>query len=471
MLGGFVRADDGVCNCQCCGITGDLIGAVTNAALANCSSNCVRLTPETCAQVKEGMTNLLERIITSTSGSVAKLVEIEDSLQHLSQDVYSIGTSLEWVKVALNNNVDLESSLSQVRDRVSAFSNYWSEVDTQFGALIVTNILTHSALQISTREQNRPLNFVRSINLLLSSLASNIVTNQENISIVLNDIDSVINDAYNLSATIDFLYLDVADVRVNLSSIQNEATPLQSMMESFDCEPCGKGGGSSSSSGSSVDLTPVIAAIQSLNEDMGYWFQRLYDLLTKYYRDYEVAASQGITGKATLSGYQALPNNWFKRIEYLLYSVADLQEADTSDVPQTPDGNDDLSDFESSSSSSAERQDTDLRNRATSSLNRIKSSVDNFLTRFQQLGFVNQNIDGSIVMEFPSTLDDSGTTHLLQIPQGFTATFSVLRKAFKVVWYAALAVLYFYFIKFAFFCIVSYLRWFLTICSATFGSN
>lgn len=304
------------------------------AANGGCSSNCVKFSPSDCSNFVNGVLAELETI----TNTVDEIDEYLDGYNYtLVNFVYPFFSSASHsIRDAIStlddysstNSAALSSAIDPIQyalSKVSVFSNYWSKVDGSSGSLFVSNQASHAFL--SRVPGTYKVSYLAKLIVPRLSSAISILSDLHDYHI--NEIASVREDLESALAFIEQgqSYVQQASAYVSLCkddllpTIRTSSANIDRSLSTVNCEPCGRGrDGSGGSGGGTVDFTGVSAALDEIKTLL----QRVYDLIYNFYTDYNDSRNSHPSGEPTYQGYVSLGDNWFKRIEYLLYSSSSI---------------------------------------------------------------------------------------------------------------------------------------------------
>lgn len=414
------------CESCCGGCVDEILSAISNTQQNACSSNCTKLSPARCMEIKDGLGTFvadLLRELNDNSGLVDRIVRFADEA---SMEVRSIQSLLrvasDGVQSVLSDlsSPDFSSVRSSLNDAISrclSVSSAWHNVSIRADgsmattSLLVTNVDT--GVTYSPRGTNRPLRFTGFVSDLIidalgyldtaeqsgniTGLRANLQASLATISAAQSIIDTMASN--DDSSSIYNIQMTASGLNSSFESLRTEATGLSSLVSSFDCSPCGDGDGSSGGGGgggggggcTSLDITPVVTAINELKELVDEKADRLYQLVESFFSDFN-STSGPFYSKPKLADYHDLSSNWFDRVEYLLYSIAYESMTNNAEeaVRDSPEG---YSAIEASITQKKEAMTSDLGETS----NILNDSLNSFKTAFENLssGLLNLKPTGS----------------------------------------------------------------------------
>ena len=442
------------------------------------------MTPETCEQVKAEITNSAYYI----RSRATLLLDPTGNLSWAESFVESAFNQAAWASNILDGALlDLRvieqtqapannvlSSLESVSDALLALSNRWAVVDgfPPDGSLYVSNLLYGLDAQI-----RRGWNVGRNIgSRVMPYLLSAIHDLQLYNNSVNSEVDIATNRAITASATIREAMEhisapakdlsdakdDLVEVRNGLQSIRATAISMQNDADSLDCSPCGRGvssgGGSGGGSCSSVDLTPLLQAVQNLQASLEYWNQRFYELIYNFFTDYNSARSSVKSGNPSMDVYSAMGDNWFSRVEYLLYALAhpSLVGDDGSDPPSSPENSSAIDDAKSSGESLADDESQNFTSTLSTNFQRFYTSADAFFRRMVSFAPTSAgSLNGAVILANGRAENNGGWAIRLDSSSESESNFlgsglAKVRLAFRILWSLLALALYLY--SLVFFC-------------------
>lgn len=461
------------CTCSCCDGLGDSI--VSNILNSSCSSNCVRMTPSECVAMTNSILSSLSALDQNARTIESYSINAYRELMHLQEDMQEIRTLTEQAISSLatsNNNISVY--LNNIYGTLNTMSNVYSSVENPVSAMTYSNITSGAAITISGPQ--RVSTYIQRIRRYLDNASLALTAFEERVHSDSSDVRSILgNDLLS--------YLDAVDEEIygalqyvgpipnEAETIMSEMSSLRSVVESVSCDSCGSGGGSGGGGGGTTDFAPILAAISSLQNRLDYWFQRLWDLIHKYYQDYNAASSSIPSGSIDYDTYSA-SQNWFERVEMLLYSISSINDSDTEEVPEKPDGAEELENFETSSEQAYATTSNDVAYTFSESFNILKKSIEDFHGSFDNFKVRFTNFDGSTILSNRSSNDgDTMPTWSFTVPNGVSSTLQSVRHLLSIIWYLIIAFLYYYALRFLVTCTIKYVLWYLQFSSASFGGG
>lgn len=454
-------------DCQCCEGIENIPGLITNAVLSSCSSNCVRMSPAVCLEVKEKLQSGVYDIHEELGALLSYVQSISSSVDQMRSYVDSVRHSVNWVIGNLAEdapNVDAAiASLSNARTRLITFSNVWHDVNLNVqgvasSSLFVSNIYT--AVTQRFPAPRTPMYLAKMVVPLLDDALDKLSNHTNVLASVNSDLENVLERCEYMYVQLDNISFQVESYIQDFPRVQELSDGLAETLSSFDCQSCGSGPSSDDDDdGGTQDMTPIVAAINELKSRLDYWAEKIHDLIYNFYTDYDAARSSSVSGAPSLASYNLIGDNWFKRVEYLLYSAAysSMDDEDTDNPPDSPSAYEQINARSQAVNDSMSADKDRVQGIVSASLGRFRTSFNQLSSHL--VNFVPRG-DGSLSSPVLS-YGDSGTVgrwsigidvDMLSSSHGVGSFFETMRIGMRIFWSFLIVSLYSV-------CLFLYVRW------------
>lgn len=486
LVGYAVFADGDTYTCQDC--YDRIMDCVTNGG-SNCSSctNCVQLSPQDCSNMVfnvRSSADAIEQEVYNLEDYSSRLIqfldESEDTLNSLSSTLGEIINILD----NFNPTNDVVGRLNTAIYQCNLISNFVSGVETGVpssgNAMVYSNITTHAYIYVSANRlfSTRILHILNYLNSAVDAYGAVESSVIETHRLVRESVDN----AYSLVSSLVSYLSSIRDaseqIRTSSTLIHTQVFNLQQEMDNVNCEQCSKGSGSGggSSSGGGVDFTGAEAKL----EEIRVLLRRMYDVVYNFYTDYNSARASVVSHvEPSYSGYSQIGNNWFQRVEYLLYSVSPLTPSNTLEGAENPSEIEGQTEFESNVDqveSTIAEHTSSLDTKVNQPLEKLKTSLNRFLEKMSVFK-TSQSDDGGILWSHLTVLEygDPGSNgfrlEAANESSGVNSTFQKLQTAFRVLWFLLTLALYLYLTIFVIKFNVRIAAFLLKLLNTSFGSN
>lgn len=465
--------------CGCCNV--DEIGnMISNAVLSGCSSSCVKLSPEKCEQLKIDLAQEFTVVEQSNDNIASGVSAVQSSLEEIQSQSRNIRSQCNSILDRLNSYpdmplLDLSSELQNLQYNLQRQVDFWINT-LPSGGLYITNKNTNTSYYIKIVNNPRyfipyQTNKLQQVQTKLTTYYSDLNTYSNQVeelrSEIRSSLDSVVEYCDGTDKSVSESFDSLESISSGTDSITDALFAMRSTLDTMNCTACGSGSSNDDSQCQTIDLTPIINAINELKERVDYWGNQLKNLMLHFYTDYDTIRKVPISNETSIS-YEsyASQDNWFSRVEYLLYSLSDVSKDELQgDSDGKPDGADELESFASDSDSKAESEKSDLETKSQSMENTVTTSINRFVNGFKNNSiFAYRDISGDVILEYGGSRGFQ-----LTIPSYYGGFAARMNKLFSVFWYVA-GVLFF---VFAFIGLVKltvkFALWFLKLCSSSFG--
>lgn len=440
------------CCCCCCGDgdedTPDLGGGQTGS--------CVQMSTEECTAIKNNLRStvanarsdlaIFETEVVSKSQTLLEsmannvLTEINMAIMYLSQF-----TSTNAALVSAINSC--ESSLNGALTFVDSAKDQWSS-SVGAGDLFVSNLWNDATAEIlfnrnpetvfktaSTRIQNCKSQ--------LQNVLSYADQETELISNAINSMQTAVTAAEEAVTTLT--EIQVAS-ETTFNNVTEEINSIEAYAMEINCTACDSGGGGGSGGGT-IDLTPLVLAINNLKESMLDQFSKLRELIEKFFDDYKSASGWHVTAKPTYSSYSGT-DNWFKRIEMLLFAASGLSvDEEEIEEPET----DEITKFKDSVDNEISENSQKMQEHFSEGgkFQEIYKKLTQIFEKFEYLGNGRSDINGPFFHENVQIGDlDFGNVSLPSaVSSNITRVLTMVRYAFQAFYMVFFAFVLFYLIK------------------------
>lgn len=420
---GWLLADCTVCstgsnNCGCCY---EAVSSVVESCQSGCSSNCVRMSPAECEAFRTKAQENLEKIRNSYDFYILSgIAEMQDSLNAiapLTNVAGAVSAALALVAQAKTNVETMDSAFSETKQILldiesgplntlqvnvdkfaSLFSTYLGRPGT---SVIISNTTTHVSKRVATLAFHITLdkctNSVAQIHDMIEGLATeeSFDNARESAIETLENIESKLsslNDAFSsIRQSVETALSGLSMLQKNVKGVVDFSTEVVDMVANMNCNSCGQGdgtgtGGTGGTGGGNVniDLTPVVQAIENLQYSYERNAAELYSLLNNVFKKLfdafnGASSNPHWNSEPSINYYNSMGDNWFKRVEYLLYSSAysSLTGQEDTSVPEEPEGSQYIE-------GTIEEMNTDMNNQKGLIKETVETSWGSFKNSFSQ---------------------------------------------------------------------------------------
>ena len=424
---GWLLADCTVCstgtgtsNCGCCY---EAVSSVVESCQSGCSSNCVRMSPAECESFRTKAQENLERIRNAYDFYILSgIADMQDSLNAIASftnGAGAVGEALALVAQAKTNIETMDSAFSETKQILldiesgpllrlqNAFNAFVRRFSPAFGVVgnrvVVSNLSTGASFTYSSSaffvSVGIATNSIDQIHDMIEGLSSeeSFDNARESAIETLENIESKLsslNDAFSsIQQSVETALSGLSMLQKNVNGVVDYSTEVVEMVANMNCNSCGQGDGTGGGGGTggtggvgnvNIDLTPVVQAIENLQYSYERNASALYTLLNNVFKKFfdafnGASANPHWNSEPSINYYNSMGDNWFKRVEYLLYSSAysSLTGQEDTSIPEQPEGSQDIE-------QTIEEMNTDMTNQKGLIKETVETSWGSFKNSFSQ---------------------------------------------------------------------------------------
>lgn len=448
----FIGLADGTCNCCCCNSPDgpqDPYDPTNPDSGSSTNSSCIQLSPQDCENIKSTLQSRIDDISTVRNSLYEDVIyEVRGfALLFFGEVINSIDSIVIDLSIAsqLLDSSDyqlqvLNGLLINMRNRMSTYNSTWATAGT--GSLVASNRATHAVVNLSATSNPArwlpiELNHIDSMQSALSDIVVTNLSVRSSLNNVSSGLDSLRSQVQSGMGQLDSALNAADQVYTDLDTISQG---ISSAASQINCDACSSGGGGGSggggSSGTTIDLTPIVNAVNSFKELVEDRFDTLLDTIHNLFSDYDSARTRTWTSSsATYSRYSSL-NNWFSRMELLLYSMANLPETTSDTESELPDDSSSIQQASDAVSQDIEGMNTDLAT-ATTSFGDFWDKLVRLYRRFSFLG--SSTMPQNLIVLPDYTVGDFTYNLNLEVPSWLDTAIEYSRYLFQALYLLSFA--------------------------------